>query len=82
MTLLDTDAAAPRRAAGDDEGLMMASLDHAMWFHRPFRADEWLLYDQGHAVDLGRRGLAHGLIFTERRRTSPSRSCRKASSDQ
>ena len=25
---------------------MMASLDHAMWFHRPFRADEWLLYDQ------------------------------------
>ena len=28
----------------DDPGFMMASLDHVMWFHRPFRADEWLLY--------------------------------------
>ena len=39
-------AAPPRRRAGDEDRLMMASLDHAMWFHRPFRADEWLLYDQ------------------------------------
>ena len=30
----------------DSPDLQMASLDHAMWFHRPFRADEWLLYDQ------------------------------------
>ncbi|GAC1322911.1 MAG: acyl-CoA thioesterase II [Mycobacteriales bacterium] len=41
-----------------------ASLDHAMWFHRPFRADEWLLYDQDSPSASGGRGLAHGRIFT------------------
>jgi len=42
----------------------MASLDHAMWFHRPFRADDWLLYDQS-AISTGQaRGLAGGAIFT------------------
>ena len=42
----------------------MASLDHAMWFHRPFRVDEWLLYQQ-RAVSTGQaRGLAGGAIFT------------------
>ena len=47
--------------------MQMASLDHAMWFHRPFRADEWLLYDQ-HALSTGSaRGLAGGAIFTDRR---------------
>ncbi len=45
MTLLDT-AVRPHGRVWGDEGLMMASLDHAMWFHRPFRADDWLLYDQ------------------------------------
>ncbi len=43
----------------------MASLDHAMWFHRPFRADEWLLYDMRSSNAHGARGLAHGQIFTE-----------------
>ena len=43
---------------------MMASLDHAMWFHRPFRADEWLLYDQDTPSAGGGRGLARGLIYT------------------
>ena len=43
----------------------MASLDHAMWFHRPFRADEWLLYDQDSPSTSGGRGLARGLIWTE-----------------
>ena len=43
----------------------MASLDHAMWFHRPFRADEWLLYAQDTPVGLGRPGLRPGLIFTQ-----------------
>ena len=38
----------------------MASLDHAMWFHRPFRADEWLLYDQDTPSASGGRGLARG----------------------
>ena len=42
----------------------MASLDHAMWFHRPFRADEWLLYDQDSPSTSGGRGLARGLIWT------------------
>ena len=36
----------------------MASLDHAMWFHRPFRADEWLLYDQDTPSAVGGRGFA------------------------
>ena len=43
---------------------MMASLDHAMWFHRPFRADEWLLYDQDTPSASGGRGLGRGAIFT------------------
>ncbi|MFT5392993.1 MAG: acyl-CoA thioesterase-2 [Gammaproteobacteria bacterium] len=42
---------------------MSASLDHAMWFHRPMRCDEWLLLDMsGHGV-IGNRGLATGLVF-------------------
>ncbi len=41
-----------------------ASLDHAMWFHRPFRADEWLLYDQRSPTAAGARGLAVGTIYT------------------
>jgi acyl-CoA thioesterase-2 len=42
-----------------------ASLDHAMWFHRPFRADQWLLYVQDSPVAQGARGLAHGEVYTE-----------------
>jgi acyl-CoA thioesterase II len=41
-----------------------ASLDHAMWFHRPFRADRWLLYSQRSPVAAGARGLAQGEVFT------------------
>ncbi len=47
-----------------DSKLKMASLDHAMWFHHPFRVDEWLLYDQQSPVASGGRGLAAGRIFT------------------
>ena len=43
---------------------MAASLDHAMWFHRPCRADEWRLYSQDSPSASGGRGLARGLIFT------------------
>jgi acyl-CoA thioesterase-2 len=43
--------------------LMVASLDHAMWFMRPFRADEWLLYDQSSPSACGGRALTHGRIF-------------------
>ena len=42
----------------------MASLDHAMWFHRPFRADDWLLYDQHSPSTSGARGLAEGRVWT------------------
>ena len=45
------------------DDLMMASLDHAMWFHRPFRADEWLLYSQMSPSASNGRGLAYGGIF-------------------
>ena len=48
--------------------LMVASLDHAMWFMRPFRADEWLLYDQSSPSACGGRSLTQGKIFTAVRR--------------
>ena len=44
--------------------VMMASLDHAMWFHRPFRVDEWLLYSCDSPTAQGARGLARGMIYT------------------
>lgn len=64
MTLLDSLLLAHGKGGwltGDTVG---ASLDHAMWFHRPFRADEWLLYDTDSPTSQGGRGLAHGRIFT------------------
>jgi acyl-CoA thioesterase II len=42
-----------------------ASLDHAMWFHRPFRVDRWLLYAQESPAAAGARGLARGEVFTQ-----------------
>ena len=61
LTLLDT-ATLPH-AIRYDGGFMMASLDHAMWFHRAFRADEWLLYHQTSPSASGARGLALGHVF-------------------
>jgi acyl-CoA thioesterase-2 len=55
-------------AAHPDNGpdkVQMASLDHTIWFHRPFRADEWWLYDQQSPSASGGRGLALGRIFTQ-----------------
>jgi acyl-CoA thioesterase II len=63
MTLLDT-ILRPFGMSSLTDKLMMASLDHAMWFHRPFRADEWLLYEQTAFSSSGARGLAGGSIFT------------------
>ncbi len=64
MTLLDSVLLAHGRswADGSTSG---ASLDHAMWFHRPFRADRWLLYAQESTTAQGARGLARGEVFTE-----------------
>lgn len=64
MTLLDT-ALLPHGGIWFEPSLFMASLDHAMWFHRPFRADEWLLYSQDTPTASGGRGLTRGLVFTQ-----------------
>jgi acyl-CoA thioesterase-2 len=63
MTLLDT-ATLPHAIAWNDPHYVMASLDHAMWFHRPFRADEWLLYAQESPAAHGARGFVTGHLFT------------------
>src|SRR5690606_33403800 len=63
MTLLDT-ALLPHGGSWHSANLFMASLDHAMWFHRPFRADEWLLYSQDTPSASGGRGLGRGTIHT------------------
>jgi acyl-CoA thioesterase-2 len=60
MTLLDS-IMLPHEVSW--EQLRGASLDHAMWFHRPFRADEWFLYVQESPSAYGARGLARGLIY-------------------
>ncbi len=44
--------------------VQMASLDHALWFHRPFRIDDWLLYSLESPSASGARGLARGSIYT------------------
>jgi acyl-CoA thioesterase-2 len=63
LTLLDT-AVMAHEINYEDGAFMIASLDHAMWFHRPFRADEWLLYHQTSPSAHGARGLAEGFIYT------------------
>ncbi|NUR26114.1 MAG: acyl-CoA thioesterase II [Catenulispora sp.] len=63
FTLVDTILLAHGMAWGASD-IMGASLDHAMWFHRPFRADEWLLYAQESRWSGGARGLARGQMFT------------------
>ena len=63
MTLLDT-TLLPHGTSALDDSIMMASLDHAMWFHRSFRADDWFLYAQDTPSSSGGRGLARGSVFT------------------
>jgi acyl-CoA thioesterase-2 len=50
---------------GERDHLMIASLDHALWFMRPFRADEWLLYDQSSPSACAGRALTQGKIYTQ-----------------
>ncbi len=64
LSLLDT-ATLPHGASFLDGKLLSASLDHAMWFHRPFRADAWLLYAQDSPAAAGARGFNRGSIFTQ-----------------
>jgi acyl-CoA thioesterase II len=63
LALLDTALLAHGRSVFDDD-IMGASLDHALWFHRPFRADEWFLYSQDSPNLHGARGFARGLIYS------------------
>ena len=62
MSLFDT-ILAPHDVRWDDPEFMGASLDHCMWFHRPFRSDDWLLYDMDSPVAAGGRGFARGFLF-------------------
>jgi acyl-CoA thioesterase-2 len=62
MSLMDA-IVKPHDISWDDGKFMGASLDHCMWFHRPFRVDEWLLYDTESPVAFGARGLARGFLF-------------------
>ncbi|MGB7034530.1 MAG: acyl-CoA thioesterase II [Xanthobacteraceae bacterium] len=63
MMLLDA-ALIPHQRSVFSADIMAASLDHALWFHRPFRADEWLLYAQDSPNLAGSRGFSRGLIFS------------------
>ena len=63
LTLLDT-VLLEHGVSWHDGRTTGASLDHAMWFHRPFRADQWLLYAQESPIAYGARGLARGEVFT------------------
>ena len=62
MTLLETSTFAHGRVGYDPE-IQMASLDHAMWFHRPCRLDDWLLYAQDSPNTIGSRGFSRGFLY-------------------
>jgi acyl-CoA thioesterase-2 len=63
MALLDA-ALIPHGKTVFHEDIMAASLDHSLWFHRPFRADEWLLYVQDSPSMSSSRGFSRGSVFT------------------
>ncbi|HRN88968.1 acyl-CoA thioesterase II [Hyphomicrobium sp.] len=63
FTLLDTALIAHGKLLFDED-VQLASLDHALWLHRPFRADEWLLYVQDSPSASGARGFCRGSFFT------------------
>lgn len=63
MTLLDTALFAHGKSVFDPD-LALASLDHAIWFHRPVRADDWLLYSQDSPTASGGRGFTRGSIYS------------------
>ncbi|MDP1932808.1 MAG: acyl-CoA thioesterase II [Gammaproteobacteria bacterium] len=64
MTILET-SLRPHGMSLFSNRLQVASLDHAMWFHRPFRADEWLLYVQDSPSSSAGRGFSRGNIFRQ-----------------
>lgn len=64
MTLIDT-SCRPHGVNWENPKFQLASLDHAMWFHRPFNIDEWILYQQDSPNSSGARGFSRGTLFTE-----------------
>jgi len=64
LTLIGA-ALVPHGKHVSSRGMQTASLDHTIWFHRPFRADEWWLYDQHSPSASGARGLALSRVFTQ-----------------
>lgn len=63
MSLLDT-IMLPNQVSRLTPNLMLASLDHSVWFHGPFRVDEWFLFDQESPVSYGGRALVRGNVFS------------------
>ncbi len=63
FTLLDTALIAHGKLLFDTD-IQLASLDHSLWFHRSFRADDWLLYVQDSPSAAGARGFCRGSVFT------------------
>ncbi len=63
LTLLDT-VMLPHQLSRTNPHIMLATLDHSVWFHRPFRIDEWFLFDQESILSFGARALMRGQIFT------------------
>ena len=63
FTLLDTALIAHGKLLFDAD-IQLASLDHSLWYHRPFRADEWMLYVQDSPNAHGARGFSRGSIYT------------------
>lgn len=64
MTLIGV-ALRPHNVFVTSPGMQVASLDHTIWFHRPFRPDHWWLYDQHSPAAAGARGLALARVFTQ-----------------
>lgn len=64
FTLLDASLIVHGRSVVE-RTIQAASLDHALWFHRPFRADEWLLYAQDSPSAMNARGFSRGLIYRQ-----------------
>ena len=63
ISLLDN-VVRPHGRLGSRGPMMIASLDHAVWFHRPLRVDDWLLYTQHSPAAAGARGFARGVLYT------------------
>jgi acyl-CoA thioesterase-2 len=64
MMMLGT-ATLPHQAGGADDGFMIASLDHVVWFHRPVRADEWMLYHVQSPFAGAARAFSFGSVFRD-----------------